>query len=81
MKKKEITISDINETNTAEFIQLACQFNSKIIIENGQRHANAKSIMGVMTFRLAEGMSVTIIATGTDEQEALTAMENFFITD
>lgn len=81
MKKKEITISDMSETYIAEFIQLACRFNSKIIIKNGQRHANAKSIMGVMTFRLTEGMIVTIMATGTDEQDALTAMENFFITD
>lgn len=77
MKKKEITISDIKKRNTAELIQLACQFNSEIIIENGQRHANAKSIMGVMAFCFTEGMSVNIIATGTDEQEALSAVENF----
>lgn len=80
MRKKKITIPDMKGTNTAEFIQLACQFNSEIIIENGRRHANAKSIMGIMAFRFTEGMSVTIIATGTDEQEALSAVENFFIT-
>lgn len=81
MRKKEITISDMKEINTAEFIQLACQFNSEIIIENDRRHANAKSLMGVMAFRFTEGMPVTIMATGTDEQEELTTMENFFITD
>lgn len=80
MQKIEITISDMKRINTAEFIQLACQFNSEIIIENGQCQANAKSIMGVMAFRFTEGMSVTIMATGTDEQEALSALENFFIT-
>lgn len=33
--------------------------------------------MGVMAFCFTEGMSVNIIATGTDEQEALSAVENF----
>ena len=79
MRKKEITISNIKGINMAEFIQHACQFNSEIVIENNQCQANAKSIMGVIAFRFTEGMSVTIMATGTDEQEALSAMENFFI--
>lgn len=81
MREKKITISDSNGINTAEFIQLACRFDSEIFIENGRQHrANAKSIMGVMAFHFTEGMSVTIKATGTDEQEALSAMENFFRT-
>ena len=80
MRKKEITVSDIKGINTPEFIQLACQFNSEIFIENGQRRANAKSIMGVMAFCFTEGMSISIIATGTDEQEAVSAVESFFIT-
>lgn len=80
MKKKEITISDMKGINTAEFIQLACQFNSDITIENGQCHANAKSLMGVMAFHFTEGMSLTIMATGSDEQETLYAIENYFIT-
>lgn len=37
--------------------------------------------MGIMAFRFTEGMSVTIMAAGADEQEALSAVENFFITD
>lgn len=80
MKEKEITISDIKGIKTAEFIQLACHFNSEIIIENGQHQANAKSIMGVMSFHFTEGMSINIMAAGTDEQEAVSAVENFFIT-
>lgn len=32
-----------------------------------------------MAFHFTEGMSINIMATGTDEQEALSAVENFFI--
>lgn len=79
MKKKEITISDIKGINTAELIPLACHFSSEITIDNGQSQANAKSILGVMAFHFTEGMSINIMATDTDEQEALSAVENFFI--
>ncbi|HBI62015.1 MAG TPA: HPr family phosphocarrier protein [Lachnospiraceae bacterium] len=80
MRKKEITLPDTKGINTAKFIQLACQFSSEIIIQNGQHQANAKSIMGIMAFHFTEGMSINIIATGTDEQEAVSAVEKFFIT-
>ena len=40
---------------------------------------NAKSIMGIMAFNPSEGMTVNIVADGSDENEALVAMEKFLV--
>lgn len=39
------------------------------------------SIMGVMAFHLTDGMTVSIVTTGNDEAEALSAIENFLCKD
>ena len=38
---------------------------------------NAKSIMGMMSLALAPGEKVTVIADGTDEDDAIFGMENY----
>lgn len=60
-------------------IQLACHYNSEIFLEDKYCRINAKSLMGVMTFRPARGMPLSIIATGNDELEAISAIENFLV--
>lgn len=77
MCKKDMIVSDISSKNIAELIQLACLYNSEIILEDSHCRINAKSLMDVMTFHLTKGMSISIIATGNDELEALSAVENF----
>lgn len=80
MGKKEIIVSDVSGKHNnpiAELVQVACQFDSNIILESNNRKINAKSIMGIMAFNPSRGMSVNIITDGKDEEEALLAMENF----
>lgn len=77
MSRKEITVSDISSKGIAELIQLACLYNSEIILEDEHYRINAKSLMGVMAFHPAKGMPISIIATGDDELEALSAVGNF----
>lgn len=77
MSKKEITVSDISSKNIAELIQVACLYNSEIILEDKHYRINAKSLMGVMAFNPIKGMPISIIATGSDELEALSAVEHF----
>lgn len=79
MVKKEITIPDISHKNMADLIHIACIFDSEVILENSRSRINAKSLMGVMAFGLTDEMTMTITATGNDEQEALSAIEHFFI--
>ena len=80
MSSKEIVVSDVSrehENPIAELVQVACQFDSNIVLENDNRKINAKSIMGIMAFNPTRGMTVNIVADGSDEQEALVAMEKF----
>ena len=82
MSNKEIVVSDVSrehENPIAELVQVACQFDSNIVLENDNRKINAKSIMGIMAFNPTRGMTVNIVADGSDEQEALVAMEKFFV--
>ena len=82
MSNKEIVVSDVNREHDnpiAELVQVACQFDSNIVLENDNRKINAKSIMGIMAFNPTQGMTVNIVADGSDEQEALVAMEKFLV--
>lgn len=40
-----------------------------------------KSIMGIMAFNPSDGMSVDIVTEGSDEQEALVAIEKFLVCE
>lgn len=82
MSRKEIVISNVSEEHNnpiAELVQVACRFESEIILESNNRRINAKSIMGIMAFNPSKGMTVNIVADGTDEEEALVAMERFLV--
>ena len=80
MSKKEIIVSNVSEEHSnpiAELVQVACRFDSEIILESDNRRINEKSIMGIMEFNPSMGMTVNIVADGRDEEEALVAMEKF----
>lgn len=84
MSRKELTVSNVSKKHDnpiAELVQVACQFDSNIILESDNRKINAKSIMGIMAFNPSEGMTVNVVADGTDEKEALLAMEKFLVCD
>ena len=57
------------------FVQNAHKFKSSVWVESGDRKVNAKSLLGVLSLGIAKGMTVTIIADGYDEDEALDALE------
>ena len=61
----------------AVFVQVASQYESRIQVESGDKHVNAKSIMGMMTLGLNVGESVTICAEGTDEEAAIEGIEKY----
>ena len=84
MSNKEVVVSDVSrehENPIAELVQVACQFDSNIVLENDNRKINAKSIMGIMAFNPTEGMSIDIVTEGDDEQEALAAIEKFLVCE
>lgn len=82
MSKKEIIVENVTKKHDnpiAELVQVACQFDSNIILESENRRINAKSIMGIMAFNPSKGMTVNIETEGADEEEALAAVEKFLI--
>ena len=53
------------------FIQKANSYQSSIWIEKDDRRVNAKSLLGVLSLGIVKGMTITLIADGSDEQDAL----------
>ena len=60
----------------AKLVKLASGFSSKIEIAKEDQRVNAKSIMGVMMLAAARGHHVTIYCDGTDEEDAMRAVES-----
>ncbi len=56
------------------FIQKSNEFKSGIWVEKNDRRVNAKSLLGVLSLGITKGTKITVIADGTDEQEALEAL-------
>ena len=53
------------------FIQRANSFKSSIWVEKDDRRVNAKSLLGVLSLGIVKGTTITIVANGTDEEEAV----------
>ena len=80
MIKKPITIhlsTGLEARPVAQLVQVASQFNSEIYVEIGRKKVNAKSIMGMMSLGLDMGEEVTVVADGTDEQDAVDSIEKY----
>lgn len=61
----------------AMLVQVASQHESTVYIESEGKKVNAKSIMGMMSLALGTGESVTVIANGNDEEEAIKDIEAY----
>jgi phosphocarrier protein HPr len=61
----------------AMLIQTASGYRSSVWISRGERRANAKSLLGVMSLGIENNMELIITSEGSDEQEALDAVEEF----
>ena len=56
------------------FIQKANEYKSSIWVEKDERNVNAKSLLGVLSLGITRGASITIVAEGPDEEEAVTGL-------
>ena len=74
MISREVTITNtigLHARPATFFIQKANSFKSSIWVEKEDRKVNAKSLLGVLSLGIAQGMTVTLLADGSDEDEAL----------
>ena len=53
------------------FIQKANEYKSSIWVEKDEKKVNAKSLLGVLSLGVTKGVSITIIAEGPDEEQAV----------
>ena len=61
----------------AVLIQKASTFRSSIWLSRGERRANAKSLLGVMSLGIENAMELLVTTDGNDEQEALEAVAGY----
>ena len=58
------------------FIQKANSYRASIWVEKEDRRVNAKSLLGVLSMGIAKGMTITIVADGTDEVNAVEGLSD-----
>ena len=74
MTRREVTITNnigLHARPATFFIQKANSYKSSVWIEKDDRKISAKSLLGVLSLGIAQGMTVTIIADGQDENDAV----------
>lgn len=63
------------------FIQKANTYKSSVWVEKDDRRVNAKSLLGVLSLGITNGMTVNLIADGTDEKEAIEGLATLIDTE
>lgn len=77
MTQRDVTITNnigLHARPATFFIQKANSFKSSIWIEKDDRKVNAKSLLGVLSMGIAKGMTITLVADGQDESNAVAAL-------
>ncbi|GAA0446424.1 HPr family phosphocarrier protein [Lentibacillus halophilus] len=80
MVEESITVgldAGLQARPAAEFVQDANSYTSHLFIEKDGKRVNAKSIMGLMSLAITSGETITLIADGTDEEEAMQRLMAF----
>ena len=84
MINKEVVVrceSGLHNRQATYFVQKANEFESSIWLESDTRKMNAKSLLGIMSLGIVTGSSVMLIATGSDEEAAVNALETLLQRD
>ena len=77
MVTQEVTINNevgLHARAATLFIQKANEFKSGIWVEKDERRVNAKSLLGVLSLGITKGTTITLLADGSDEKEAVAAL-------
>ena len=78
MFSKKIVVrceSGLHNKQATYFVQKANEFESSIWLESSNRKMNAKSLLGIMSLGIVTGATVNLIASGSDAEEAVNALE------
>ena len=78
MIREEITVvptGRLQSRAAALLVQEACKYTSRILIEQGSKTINAKSMMGVLSLGIPSQNTMLLIAEGADEAKAAAAIK------
>jgi len=84
MFSKEVLVSNqvgLHARPATFFIQKANEFKASIWVEKDERRVNAKSLLGVLSLGITRGVNITILAEGTDEEQAVAALVELISTN
>ena len=84
MFSKEIIVQNkvgLHARPATFFIQKANEFKASIWVEKEERRVNAKSLLGVLSLGITRGTNITIIADGSDENDAVNALEELITSN
>ncbi|NLH96619.1 MAG: HPr family phosphocarrier protein [Clostridiaceae bacterium] len=84
MISKEILIKNpqgLQSKAAAIFIQKVTGFESNIWITKGERKANGKSLLGVLSLGIKGDSVILLTADGSDEAEAISELEKYLVSD
>ncbi len=82
MYVKDVTVQNqvgLHARPATFFIQKANSYKSSIWVEKEDRRVNAKSLLGVLSLGITKDMTITLIADGADEVEALNGIEDLVV--
>lgn len=80
MKEFKYVITDelgIHARPAGLLVKEAAKFQSDIKIKKGEKEADAKRIFGIMGLAAKKGDEIVLTADGTDEADAIAAIEDF----
>lgn len=80
MTEKSIEIKmaeDFDARPIAMLVQIASRYESSVHLVAEGKKINAKSIMGMMSMALNQGETVTIVAEGNDEKDAVEHISDY----
>jgi len=83
MISRDVTIKNnvgLHARPATFFIQKANSYRSSIWVEREDRRVNAKSLLGVLSLGIVKGTTITLIADGSDEEDALNGLAELIDT-
>lgn len=66
--------SGLHARPAARFVQAASRFASRIVIRNGEREADAKSLISLLGLAVRLSSVITVAAEGSDAEAALASL-------
>jgi phosphotransferase system HPr (HPr) family protein len=69
-----IDASGLHARPAARFVQAASRFASRIVIRNGDREADAKSLISLLGLAIRRSSQITVAAEGSDAEIALATL-------